>query len=61
MKREAPGSSGFYLPRKFKSLVDTEETVTLITDTSKMGTGVATSLTMLLAGELDGDWKKIRR
>jgi len=41
--------------------VDTEETVTLITDKSEMGTGVATSLAMLLAEELDCDWKKIRR
>ncbi len=34
LRKSAAGSAGlvtgFYLPRKFKSLVDTEETVTLI-------------------------------
>ena len=80
LQRSAAGSAGlvvgFYLPRKFKSLMDTEasapmalnawvriapdETVTLIIDKSEMGTGVTTSLTMLLAEELECDWKKIR-
>lgn len=80
LQKSAAGSAGlvvgFYLPKKFKSLMDTEpsapvalnawvriapdETVTLIIDKSEMGTGVTTSLTMLLAEELECDWKKIR-
>lgn len=37
-----------------------DDTVTFIIDKSEMGTGVITSLSMLLAEELECDWKKIR-
>jgi len=37
-----------------------DDAVTFIIDKSEMGTGVVTSLSMLLAEELECDWKKIR-
>jgi isoquinoline 1-oxidoreductase beta subunit len=40
--------------------VGADDTVTLIIDKSEMGQGVMTSLSMLLAEELECDWKKIR-
>ncbi len=67
---------GFYLPGKFEALAATppagpaalnawvriapDNTVTLIIDKSEMGTGVTTSLPMLLAEELEFDWKKVK-
>lgn len=67
---------GFYLPGKFEALaakppaettalnawvrIAPDNTVTLIIDKSEMGTGVTTSLPMLLAEELDFDWKKVK-
>ena len=67
---------GFYLPGKFEALAATprmepatlnawvritaDNVVTLIIDKSEMGTGVTTSLPMLLAEELDFDWKKVK-
>ena len=40
--------------------IATDDTVTLIIDRSEMGQGVITSLSMLLAEELECDWKRIR-
>jgi len=67
---------GFYLPGKFEALAATpsaepvaanawvriapDNTVTLMIDKSEMGQGVVTSLAMLLAEELELDWKKIK-
>ena len=67
---------GFYLPGKFEAQAATprmepaalnawvritaDNVVTLIIDKSEMGTGVTTSLPMLLAEELDFDWKKVK-
>jgi isoquinoline 1-oxidoreductase subunit beta len=67
---------GFYLPGKFEALaasppagpaalnawvrIASDNTVTLIIDKSEMGTGVTTSLPMLLAEELEFDWKKVK-
>lgn len=67
---------GFYLPGEFAALaasppaepaalnawvrIAPDNTVTLIIDKSEMGTGVTTSLPMLLAEELDFDWKNIK-
>ncbi|HYL83840.1 MAG TPA: xanthine dehydrogenase family protein molybdopterin-binding subunit [Candidatus Angelobacter sp.] len=67
---------GFYLPAKSGLLaaappsepanlnawvrITPDNTVTLIIDKSEMGQGVVTSLAMLLAEELECDWKKIK-
>jgi isoquinoline 1-oxidoreductase beta subunit len=67
---------GFYLPGKFEALaaappaepsalnawvrIAPDNTVTLIIDKSEMGTGVTTSLPMLLAEELEFDWKRVK-
>ncbi len=40
--------------------IGTDESVLVIVDRSEMGQGVATSLPMLLAEELEADWSKIR-
>ena len=67
---------GFYLPNRLEARaaalealtfapnawirIGTDETVTLVIDKSEMGQGVMTSLLMLIAEELECDWKKIR-
>ncbi|MBI2404401.1 MAG: xanthine dehydrogenase family protein molybdopterin-binding subunit [Gemmatimonadetes bacterium] len=40
--------------------IGTDESVLVLVDRSEMGQGVATSLPMLLAEELEADWSKIR-
>src|SRR6266436_7881607 len=66
---------GFYLPRKFEALaaappsepiaanawvrIAPDDTVTILIDKSEMGQGIVTSLAMLLAEELEFDWKKV--
>src|SRR5438132_131411 len=64
---------GFYLPESNSLLaqtaagklnayvrVSTDDTVTLYIHKAEMGQGTVTSLSMLLAEELECDWKKIR-
>jgi isoquinoline 1-oxidoreductase beta subunit len=67
---------GLYLPGKFEALaaappaesaalnawvhISHDDTVTLLIDKSEMGQGVITSLAMLLAEELEFDWKKVK-
>jgi isoquinoline 1-oxidoreductase beta subunit len=67
---------GFYLPSKHGALASVpsaelaslnawvriapDDTVTLLIDKSEMGQGVVTSLSQLLAEELECDWKKIK-
>jgi isoquinoline 1-oxidoreductase beta subunit len=67
---------GFYLPGKFEALAATsplqsatinawvriapDDSVTIVIDKSEMGQGISTSLSMLLAEELELDWKKIK-
>src|SRR6266478_9742627 len=67
---------GFYLPGKFEApaaappvepaavnawvRIAPDDAVTLVIDKSEMGQGVVTSLAMLLAEELELDWKKVK-
>jgi isoquinoline 1-oxidoreductase subunit beta len=67
---------GLYLPRKYEAFaaqppaesaalnawvhIAHDDTVTLLIDKSEMGQGVVTSLAMLLAEELEFDWKKVK-
>ncbi|MGA8700731.1 MAG: molybdopterin cofactor-binding domain-containing protein, partial [Candidatus Sulfotelmatobacter sp.] len=66
---------GFYLPNRLEARaaaaaapfapnawirIGTDDTVTLVIDKSEMGQGVVTSLSMLIAEELECEWKKIR-
>jgi len=66
---------GFYLPGKYEALagvppkdptsinawvqIAPDSSVTLLIDKSEMGQGITTALAMILADELDLDWKKI--
>ena len=67
---------GCYLPGKYEALagkppsdptalnawvqIAPDDSVTLIIDKSEMGQGISTALAMVLAEELDLDWKKIK-
>jgi len=67
---------GIYLPGKYEALagippkegapinawvqIAPDDSVTLQIDKSEMGQGISTALSMILADELDLDWKKIR-
>jgi len=67
---------GLYLPGKYEALagaspqspaamnawvqIASDDSVMLLIDKSEMGQGISTALTMILAEELDLDWKKIR-
>src|SRR4029077_1183671 len=67
---------GLYLPGKHEALAGTpakdpaavnawgqiapDDTTTLLIDKSEMGQGITTALAMILADELDLDWKKIK-
>jgi len=67
---------GLYLPGKYEALaglppkdpaamnawvqIAPDDTTTLIIDKSEMGQGISTALVMILAEELDLDWKKIQ-
>jgi len=67
---------GLYLPGKYEAMAGTppkdpaainawvqiapDDTTTLLIDKSEMGQGINTALTMILADELDLDWKKIK-
>jgi isoquinoline 1-oxidoreductase beta subunit len=67
---------GFYLSGKYEALagvpdenptainawvqIAPNDSVTLLIDKSEMGQGISTALTMVLADELDLDWKKVK-
>jgi len=67
---------GFYLPGKYEARagippkegspinawvqIAPDDSVTLLIDKSEMGQGISTALSMILAEELDLDWKKVR-
>ena len=66
---------GFYLPGKYEALAGTppkdptainawvqiapDDNVTVLIDKSEMGQGISTALSMVVAEELDLDWKKV--
>lgn len=66
---------GLYLPGKYEALagvppkdaslnawieIAPDDSVTIVIDKSEMGQGISTALCMVLADELDLDWKRIR-
>ena len=67
---------GFYLPGKYEAhagkppkdstainawvQIAPDDSVTLLIDKSEMGQGISTALAMVLAEELDLDWKKVK-
>src|SRR5881397_1466466 len=55
----APVAAGAFAPNAWIRITP-DDTITLVIDKSEMGQGVVTSLSMLLAEELECDWKKIR-
>lgn len=59
-RAELPGvPAGGFAPNAWIRVAP-DDTVTFIIDRSEMGQGVVTSLSMLLAEELECDWKRIR-
>ncbi|HEY1263886.1 MAG TPA: xanthine dehydrogenase family protein molybdopterin-binding subunit [Terriglobales bacterium] len=55
----APVPEGGFAPNAWIRIAP-DNTVTLVIDRSEMGQGVITSISMLLAEELECDWKKVR-
>src|ERR1700687_4083388 len=67
---------GVYLPGKYEALagvppkegaainawvqIAPDHSVTVLIDKSEMGQGISTALTMIVAEELDLDWKKVK-
>jgi isoquinoline 1-oxidoreductase beta subunit len=58
-KASAEASEGTFAPNAFIR-VGTDDSVTIIVNKSEMGQGVYTSIPMVVAEELEADWKKIR-
>lgn len=55
----APVPAGGFAPNAWIR-ISPDDTVTMVIDRSEMGQGVITSISMLLAEELECDWKRIR-
>ena len=55
----APVAAGAFAPNAWIRITP-DDTITLVIDKSEMGQGVVTSLSMLLAEELECDWTKVR-
>ena len=53
----AGGATGF-APNIWLTIATTGD-VTIVTHRSEMGTGIRTSLPMVVADELDADWKRV--
>src|ERR1700676_2714082 len=62
LPEKALGQTASAIPAKINAfvLVAPDDTVTLMIHKSEMGQGTVTSLSQLLAEELDCDWKKVR-
>ena len=54
-----PTATGEFMPNAFVRIA-TDGTITVIVNKSEMGQGVATSLSMALAEDLDADWRQVR-
>ena len=54
----APVAAGAFAPNAWIRITP-DDTITLVIDKSEMGQGVVTSLSMLLAEELECDWSKV--
>lgn len=54
-----PTPNGDFMPNAFVRIA-TDGTITVIVNKSEMGQGVATSLSMALAEDLDADWRQVR-
>ena len=59
LAEQAPVPAGGFAPNAWIRVAP-DDTVTLVIDRSEMGQGVITSLSMLLAEELECDWKRVR-
>ena len=61
MRQPVPGDPGTkpFAPNAFLR-IDADDTITVIVGKSEMGQGVYTSLSMLVAEELEADWRNIR-
>jgi len=55
----APVAAGAFAPNAWIRITP-DDTITLVIDKSEMGQGVVTSLSRLLAEELECDWTKVR-
>ncbi len=54
-----PATTALFQPNLFVS-IDTDGTVYIVAHRSEMGTGIRTSLPLVLADELDAEWKLVR-
>src|SRR5271157_3573182 len=57
--REVPIDNAAFHPNLFVG-IETDGTVRIVAHRSEMGTGIRTSLPMVLADELDADWSKVK-
>jgi isoquinoline 1-oxidoreductase beta subunit len=54
-----PGTAAPFVPNAFLR-IDTDESITVVAKHSEMGQGVYTSLAMVVAEELEADWRTVR-
>ena len=57
--QQAAAAPSDFAPNLFVAIAPTGQ-VTIVISRSEMGTGIRTSLAMILADELDADWNKVR-
>ena len=59
LPRQAAAQSATWMPSVYLG-INPDGTVLAVTHRSEMGTGIRTSLPMVLADELDADWKRVK-